>query len=670
MKTILPPRALALLKNWQARLLLLAVIWGVGSFLWGTLHAWSQHQALQQGRHFVQEQMALTNAWLGEALGPVEKLAGDERLRSAITLPDGVASVPVLRVLYEFAYLHHASDLYVVDLASDKVGATAGSPRLNPEVLARLKDLNGQNGMLIGAGARNGAIFVVRSVPAPLPHRVVVVVPFSLARLADGRPVQAGESHDRLGLLLPHTAGWAWWDQDATSFELLPKDTMEHMLARDAVKTDDGVVIMQPLDWLGNVWLGVKKPALLDTVAWLPQMLLGAWVLALTGLVLWRPSRQVRGTVQRALAPMRVPARLLAGALAVPFAAFSNYMREQVSDLDGPPLVDGPGDFMPSDFKGMRGWQKLWHGGKPEAPASPTRQSARRVPVEAPTLSPEQQAKNAADLQRDKEERELKDVIRACLREGRLALLYQPIYRVADGVPAMHEVYARLVKPGGEVLMPGQFLPVTNRFGLTQALDAAVFRKVLATHFENGTPPAGKLALNVGGTSLDGIAYLQELLGHGAHVLENLVFEVRSQEIVRDPKALKLLKDIQKHGGHLAVDYFGGGKAMLQASAAMGFGYVKLDASRFVGETGQAELAGLCAAAEEGGLPMVLEKVEDQATMEFARSHGVTYLQGYALAKPLPELVSAPLVATPPAANTAQVDTRSADPSLTPGAES
>jgi EAL domain-containing protein (putative c-di-GMP-specific phosphodiesterase class I) len=235
-------------------------------------------------------------------------------------------------------------------------------------------------------------------------------------------------------------------------------------------------------------------------------------------------------------------------------------------------------------------------------------------------------------------------MIEECLRENRIKLLYQTVYRIADNAAVMHEVFARLVTPEGRVMQPAEFLPVATEYRLMLELDLAVFRKVMAEHFDGGGTPLTPLALNISSTSLDGVAYLQEMANQGPRVLQKLAFEVRSQEMIKDPKAMRLLKDLQKHGGNLAVDYFGGGTGMLEASKTMGFNYVKLDCARFyANDEGKKELIVLCQKAQQLDLPVILEKVGSEAMQTFARKVGANFMQGYALNIPRTELSIVPL---------------------------
>lgn len=194
------------------------------------------------------------------------------------------------------------------------------------------------------------------------------------------------------------------------------------------------------------------------------------------------------------------------------------------------------------------------------------------------------------------------------------------------------------------MMTPGEFLPTAIEHHLTLELDLAVFRRVKYEHFRDGAMPLTPLALNISSTSLDGITYLQEMVSQGGTVLQKLAFEVRSQEMIRDPNAMKLLKDLQRHGGNLAVDYFGGGIAMLEASRAMGFNYVKLDCHRFTTSAeAKKELIVLCQHARKLALPVILEKVEDAAMETFVRRAGGGYLQGYGMGMPQPAMSVTPL---------------------------
>lgn len=682
----LPLAGLSASELLRRRVLPLLLVWGLGLFLWGTLDAWARHNQLRADLVLLQSQDSATRAWLDKLAEPARRLAADQRTQMGASLPNGVLSMPIRRVLYEFAYFQLQNDVYALDLADGSLNHPLGASPLPAPVVDRLRALAPEGGTIIADGLRSGTLYLIAKVDAPPPHRIYVIVPTPAAQAAADRPTPDMGQHHTLGLALPHVKGWAWWPTGSGAFSFsAPLDTA---LERDDgyAENDDGTTVFSPLAGHARVYLGLFRDGGLLAKALIPQIVLLLWMLAMTTFLLLPRGNPLRSTVAKATSPLLGRIGGFASPLVSAMASWHDSVREQVlSPIEkDPPLVSGPGAFSPGDFTGgnlrvrpasasapaQGGGFHLKPGSGPAAagpaPAgaaaasaaarkaggapAPASSPAPNTPLRPEDLLPPQPESSPAPPEED-----LDAVVRQCIRENRIVLLYQPIYRASDGKPVLHEIYARLVRADGRVMSPGEFLPVCDRLGLTQDLDAAVFRKTLTTYFFAAVYPSTPLALNIGGNSLDSIGYLQELLSHGPHVLQRLAFEVRSQEIVRDPKALKLIKDIQRNGGSLAVDYFGGGNAMLEASKNMGFDYIKIDCSRFMGSPeSQGLLTDLCAHATRIGLPVIMEKIGTPDDERFVRGAGAAYLQGYALAMPDTQLATAPLA---PRASAAQAPT-------------
>lgn len=652
------------------KLLMLMAIWGAAVFLWGTFGAWTrtQHEASERG--IAEAQTGRFRVWLDGAIAPLQRLATDGRLAAGMDLPAGVESLPIQRVLYEYAYLTNQSEVYVVDMLKRRVGRTASATPLPPEVLARLEQLPDVERMVMGLGQRNGQMLLIHKVKAPLPQRLLVMVPVSLMTLGANEPAAALPGERTLSVVVPHTTGWAQWRTGATSFDF-DEALSGAMDGGDRIyEVPPHLTVLAPVRGIPDVWLAVEGPGAISGTRLLPQLLVGLWAVVMSALVLLNNKAQrakLAGLLGPVMGPLGKVVGPIGGALGAVTAAIGAKWRDAQA---APPLVAGPGAFGAEDFVGVDELAKRENLAKRKpkgsdalrlaqttaaAPEKVERRAKVRGGISAqrpggpPMKWPEDQA--PAPLKPKSEMVEptidnddMRAVVEDCLRKKRVKLLYQPIIRAGDNMPVMHEVYARLVREDGIVIPPDIFLPIAIKHKLALELDLVVLRKVVNEHFIGGSTPATPLALNISSTSLDGIAYLQEMTNQGPRVLQKMSFEVRSQEMIRDPKALRLLKDLQKHGGNLAVDYFGGGIAMLDASKAMGFNYVKLNCMRLSGtDAGKKEMIMLCHHAQKIGLPIIMEMIGDKEAYDFSKRAGAEFLQGYALMRPQDNLTIRPL---------------------------
>jgi len=667
--------------NWLPRGLIVAAIWGIAVFLWGTFGAWTKNQYIQAEKDLAASHAVAIGAWLDEAVAPLERLAVDARIGPAMALPAGVESLPIQRVLYEYSYLARQSEIYVVDLLRKRAGRTAGTTPLTADTIERLSRLPDAPKMVMGMGFRNGQVFLIRKVDVPLPNRVVVMIPISLMTLAASEPPTDLPEAREFALVIPHTTGWALWKDGEQGFTLEPKLNEAMKYGRSSYMTDETVTALAPVPEWDSVRTSVLSANEIGGARLLPQLLVGLWALVMTVVALWSVSQPLRAKVQggklgQKLGPALKPLQGLVGKVGqlaqITVEAVAARLGEGGKEA---PLVDGPGAFAKDDFLTASEMSRMAPR-KPKAPVrpttftQPTKVVERRKGDRRKTPRPGAMDRRMQDLPQgvalaawqkaagvpkkpeakpdepfvprfDKDD--IHAVVEDALKRRRIKLLYQPIYRASDNMPVMHEVYARLLRGDGHVLTPDVFLPSAAQQKLTLQLDLLVLRKVVQEHFTAGAPLT-PLALNISSNSLDGLAYLQELASLGPRVLRKISFEVNSQEMIRDPKALRLLKDIQKHGGSISVDYFGGGTAMLDASKAMGFNSVKLNSMKMgTTDTGKKDLIQLCRYAREIGLPAVMEMIGDKAAEVFARKAQVEFMQGYALGKPSENLTIEPL---------------------------
>jgi EAL domain-containing protein (putative c-di-GMP-specific phosphodiesterase class I) len=193
--------------------------------------------------------------------------------------------------------------------------------------------------------------------------------------------------------------------------------------------------------------------------------------------------------------------------------------------------------------------------------------------------------------------------------------------------------------PDGEVIAPGLFLPIAEKYGLVCELDRWVIERAV-TLAATGAP----VELNISGQSIGEL----ELLGHLEACLERtgadpslLVFELTETAIVEDqPAARAFAERLHEIGCKLALDDFGTGYGGFTYLKQLPVDFLKIDiefvrdlltnaASRHV-------VQAVVELARGFGLKTVAEGVEDGATLELLRDLGVDLAQGYHIARPQP----------------------------------
>ena len=97
----------------------------------------------------------------------------------------------------------------------------------------------------------------------------------------------------------------------------------------------------------------------------------------------------------------------------------------------------------------------------------------------------------------------LERIKRALLDGGAGFVLYaQPIVDVQSGEIVQHELLVRLVGEDGELIAPGTFLPVAERFDLIQELDRVVIARAIDALGDDARSTISSVAVNVSAKSL------------------------------------------------------------------------------------------------------------------------------------------------------------------------
>ena len=251
------------------------------------------------------------------------------------------------------------------------------------------------------------------------------------------------------------------------------------------------------------------------------------------------------------------------------------------------------------------------------------------------------------ELARRHGEMEWLDRIRRAFREDRFTLYGQDIFLLAsDEAPTFTEVLLRMTGDNGEVISPMAFIPAAERYNLMPAIDRWVIRKVLATLAGRGAGArSGRCyAINLSGASLSDPLLAEfirdQLQTHdiqGCH----LCFEITETVAISNlSHAIKLIRSVKDLECRFALDDFGSGMSSFNYLKHLPVDFLKIDGSLVLeiptDPVNHAMVASIHRIGELMGLRTIAEFVENDAVLAALKDIGVTYGQGYGLARPVP----------------------------------
>jgi diguanylate cyclase (GGDEF)-like protein/PAS domain S-box-containing protein len=231
------------------------------------------------------------------------------------------------------------------------------------------------------------------------------------------------------------------------------------------------------------------------------------------------------------------------------------------------------------------------------------------------------------------------------LQDGAFVLHAQPVIDLARREIVWHEVLLRMVGAQGELIPPGTFLYIAERFGLDKAIDRWVLTETIRTMARRQADGhATKLSVNLSGASVgdpDLLAAIERELRTGALDPGTLILEITERAAVADiPRARRFAEALQDLGCRFALDDFGAGFGSFYYLKHLPFDVLKID-GEFVKQcasnvTDQLVIKAVTEIARGLGKTTVAEFVPDDRTVDLLRELGVDEGQGFHLGRPQP----------------------------------
>ena len=239
---------------------------------------------------------------------------------------------------------------------------------------------------------------------------------------------------------------------------------------------------------------------------------------------------------------------------------------------------------------------------------------------------------------------ELAGGLREAIEAGQLTLRYQPQVRLDDDSIVGAEALVRWEHPTYGEVRPDEFVSIAEQGGLIRDLTRYVLDRALAACAAwNASSLPLTVSVNLSARNLlepDLPTAVQELLDQHGLSGHHLVLEVTESLLMADQERTgEVLRELAATGVRVSIDDFGTGYSSLSYLKRLPVAEVKIDKS-FVRNLASdpedsAIIASIAALSHTLQLDVVVEGVEDEATLNLARTLGCDIAQGYHLALPM-----------------------------------
>ncbi|MCL6526295.1 MAG: EAL domain-containing protein [Thermaceae bacterium] len=243
---------------------------------------------------------------------------------------------------------------------------------------------------------------------------------------------------------------------------------------------------------------------------------------------------------------------------------------------------------------------------------------------------------------------ELENDLLTAVRNNLLTLHYQPVLDLRVGQLEGYEALVRWVRKDSEV-SPGLFIPLAEEGNLIYTLDQRVLEHSLSqlrSWTTQGLNP--QLSVNLSTQSLhrEGLTQqVEALITEFGVDPSRVMLEITETALVADlSRSQAVIRDFQAMGLRIAIDDFGSGYASLGYLRHLPVHRLKIDKSLVwqIGHSRRDEklLAAILELGHSLDLEVLAEGVETLDQLEWLRTQGFDYAQGFLIGKPLPPSIA------------------------------
>ena len=240
-----------------------------------------------------------------------------------------------------------------------------------------------------------------------------------------------------------------------------------------------------------------------------------------------------------------------------------------------------------------------------------------------------------------------KELIEDALKNDRVEVFYQPFYNVKESRFNVAEALVRIRRENGDIVPPGEFIPVAEESGQIIPLGIRVFEKVCKFLARGEAQKYGldQIEINVSAAQFDYenpakfiFDYMEKYKIDPKWINLEITETAAAQN--RDIMIRNMMRLIEKEVS-FSLDDFGTGRSNIDYFVNMPVKTIKFDytftRSFFNNEKTKHMLTGMVDILHKIGMDVVAEGIETKEQMMVMQDMGVEYIQGFYYSKPIPE---------------------------------
>ncbi|MDG1708028.1 MAG: EAL domain-containing protein, partial [Emcibacteraceae bacterium] len=240
----------------------------------------------------------------------------------------------------------------------------------------------------------------------------------------------------------------------------------------------------------------------------------------------------------------------------------------------------------------------------------------------------------------EREADEILKVMHYALEDNRIDLYLQPIVSLPARKVVHYEAYSRVRDDEGEVIFPSQYIKLAEDTGLVSTLDNLLLFRCIQVIRRLGTrKPNLRFFCNISSVSLNDKDFFPQFVDFmldNQELAGRLVFEFTQQDVLSQPNNIwETLGSLGRKGFRFSMDNVRVLKHDVSNLAARYFKYVKLNPEMLLADDIDISRDDIKEAYGRYDIEVIIEKIENDATLVEILDNGFERGQGYLFGEPV-----------------------------------